>query len=352
MTNHASQELLQQETISLIKREYLNSELPWFIGFSGGKDSSALVKLVFTALGELSNRKKSVTLIYVDTGVDIPIIQSLVKETLEGMVQEAQKSDIPIQVQFAYPKPEDRYFVKVIGRGYPPPTNKFRWCTRRLRINPVKEVLRTHGSEKKLILLGVRKGESVTRDKIIAKHEISDSHYYRQSGDSDSLIFSPIIDYSIKDVWSALTLLDQPKSINVIRLYELYTEASGECPSIRDPNGTPCGKGRFGCWTCTVVRKDKAVTSMVNEGYKSLAPLLGFRNWLVSIRDHPDYRCKKRRNGQSGLGPFRIDARQEILDELLRVQSLSGYELIHDEEISLIMKFWEQDRNSLKYQED
>jgi DNA sulfur modification protein DndC len=345
-------ESLQQKTISIIKKEYLTSELPWFIGFSGGKDSSALVKLVFTALHELPNRKKLVTLIYIDTGVDIPIIQSLVKETLEGIIHEAQKLDIPIRVQFAYPKLEDKYFVKVIGRGYPTPTNKFRWCTRRLRVNPVKEVLRTHGSEKKLILLGVRKGESATRNKIISKHEMSDSHYYRQSGNSDSLIFSPIIDYSVKDVWSALTLLDYPRSINVIRLYELYTEASGECPSIRDPNGTPCGKGRFGCWTCTVVRKDKAVTNMVNEGYKSLAPLLGFRNWLVSIRDHPDYRCKKRRNGQSGLGPFRIDARQEILDELLRVQSLSGYELIHDEEISLIMKFWEQDRKSLKYQED
>jgi DNA sulfur modification protein DndC len=343
---------LHKETISLIKKEYLSSDLPWFIGFSGGKDSSALVKLVFTALSELSNRYKPVTLIYADTGVDIPIIQSLVKETLDGMVQEAQAFDIPIQVRFAHPKPEDKYFVKVIGRGYPPPTNKFRWCTRRLRINPVKEVLRTQGGEKRLVLLGVRKGESAARDKVIAKHEVGDSNYYRQSGDSDSLIFSPIIDYSVKDVWSALTLLDYPKSINAIRLYELYTEASGECPSIRDPKGTPCGKGRFGCWTCTVIRKDKAVTSMVNEGHRNLAPLLDFRNWLVLIRDHPDYRCKKRRNGQLGLGPFRLNARQEILNRLLEAQNLSGYELIPDEEINLITKFWEQDRTSLKYQED
>jgi DNA sulfur modification protein DndC len=252
----------------------------------------------------------------------------------------------------AVPKLKDRYFVKVIGQGYPPPTNKFRWCTDRLRIDPVKEILNSQREQQRLVLLGVRKGESTNRDKVIAKHETDDSHYYRQSGDANSLIFSPIIDYSVKDVWSTLTLLDYPKSINAIQLYELYTEASGECPSIRDPQGTPCGKGRFGCWTCTVVRKDKAVTSMVAEGHKKLAPLLEFRNWLVLIRDSLDYRCSVRRNGQLGLGPFRLSARQVILSKLFEAQDASSYELITDEEINLIMNIWEQDKNSLKYRED
>jgi DNA sulfur modification protein DndC len=112
-----------EETIHLIQKEYGKSQLPWFVGFSGGKDSSALVKLIFTALNNISNKYKPVTLVYIDTGVDIPIIQALVKETLDGIALEAQELNIPIQVKFAYPKLEDRYFVKVIGQGYPPPTN-------------------------------------------------------------------------------------------------------------------------------------------------------------------------------------------------------------------------------------
>ena len=122
---------LDLATVDEIKAEYRASDLPWFLGFSGGKDSSAVLKLVFSALRELKERPRAVTVIYCDTGVEIPLVRRLVRETLNQVEVEARAEGIPIEAKVAVPKLEDRYFVKVIGRGYPPPTNKFRWCTDR-----------------------------------------------------------------------------------------------------------------------------------------------------------------------------------------------------------------------------
>ncbi len=342
---------LHEKTILLIQKEYVGSSNPWYLGFSGGKDSSALLKLVFTALRELPEVYKPITLIYVDTGVEIPLIRDLVIETVNGVLEESATHNIPVKVEIATPKLEDRFFVKVIGRGYPPPTNKFRWCTDRLRINPVKRVLDSVKEKQSLILLGIRHGESKERDRTIERHKQDKEFYFRQANNRNTLIFSPIVEYSTKDIWTTLALLTEPVSLNAIRLFELYTEASGECPTVRDPKGTPCGKGRFGCWTCTVVRKDRAVTSMVKEGHHSLAPLLEFRNWLAEIRDLPQYRCKVRRNGQRGLGPLTLAARKETLAKLLHAQIVSRYKLIDGEELLLIEELWKKDVNSTSYRE-
>ena len=202
--------------------------------------------------------------------------------------------------------------MKVIGRGYPPPSNKFRWCTDRLRINPVKQVLGSVPNRQSIVLLGIRLGESAERDKAITKHHTGETYYFRHSNNRDSLIFSHIVDYTVEEVWDTLTFNLLPESIDVAPLWTLYKKSSGECPIIRDPKGSPCGKGRFGCWTCTVVRKDRAVQSLVREGHTELLSLLLFRNWLLEIRDRPEYRCKRRRNGAPGMGPFTLSARQEI----------------------------------------
>ena len=86
-------------------------------------------------------------------------------------------------------------------------------------------------------------------------------------------------------------------------------------------------------------------------GFEGVYSLLLFRNWLLEIRDRPEYRCKKRRNGTPGLGPFTLAARREILDKLLSAQALSGLSLIREEELVLIKSLWEIDKNSLVYTE-
>ncbi|MET0398395.1 MAG: DNA phosphorothioation system sulfurtransferase DndC [Longimicrobiaceae bacterium] len=345
-------EELNRLTIELIKKEIQATALPWCVGFSGGKDSSALLKLVYRALYELPrSKRRQIDVVYCDTGVEIPVVASLVGTTLRSLELEAVKDDIPLKITVAQPLLRDRFFVKVIGRGYPPPTNKFRWCTDRLRIKPVQSVLKTIGQGRSVVLLGIRRGESLERDRTI-QHHASDSQYYlRQHGSAGTLIFSPIINYSLHDVWATIVHVERPVSIDSRRLTLLYRDASGDCPIVRDPRGSPCGKGRFGCWTCTVVRKDRAVQSLVSEGYSQLKPLLEWRDWMQNIRDDKAYRCSTRRNGQVGLGPFTLDARRELLSRLLLAQESSGWKLIGDLEIEAIKQLWETDLTSSIYRE-
>lgn len=334
---------LDYNTIDLIEKEYQKSKLPWSLGYSGGKDSTALLKLTFQAVLQTKKKSKAINIVFCDTGVEIPIIATLVSNTLKKIKKESQKLCLPFNCVKLVPKLNDRYFVKVIGRGYPPPTNIFRWCTDKLRVIPIQTFLNAHSKEN-VVLLGVRKGESFERDKIILKHYLENIYYFRQSNFKQVKIFSPIINYDEDNVWEAILNDSLPKSIDGKQLRKYYT-------LVKNTRGEMVG-GRFGCWTCTVVRKDKAILNLIKAGYTDLIPLFNFRNWLVSIRDIPIYRCKHRRNGQLGLGPFTLEARALILDKLLIAQNASGYSLINEEEYDIIHKLWLIDKNSKNYREN
>jgi len=335
---------LTRESVAAIRRTLIARPEPWVIGFSGGKDSSCVIKLVYRALLNLPQRKSEVTLLYCDTGVEIPPVRAFVWQTLTGLAMEAKRDGIPLNSRITMPPINDRFFFKIIGRGYVPPTNKFRWCTDRLRIQPVQSFLKRVRGEKKLVVLGLRKGESAERDKTIARHQTAETSFSRQSGSVKTLIYSPILEYSVNDVWNVLAANSTPTSIDSNRLLTLYRHANGECPMIRSPTSTPCAGSRFGCWTCTVVRRDRAMEGLIESGYEILRPLLKFRNWLAEIRDYSRMRWATRRNGGTGRGPFTVEARQEILRRLLIVQKTVGFQLITDEETVAIRREWKADR--------
>lgn len=332
---------INYRTIRRIQQEYNKNDVAWLVGFSGGKDSSALLRLTYIALYHLRIRHKPLYIIYCDTGVEIPIISSFVKKTLGELIIEAKEYDIPVDMKILVPPLKDRFFAKVIGRGYPPPTNKFRWCTDRLRIRPIKEMLKNAG-KKNIMLLGIRKGESIERNKTILRYATENKYYFRQS-DNNNLIFSPLIDHTLKDIWHIIVNYELPKSINGETIRSFYN-------SLNSGN-TINHEGRLGCWTCTVIRKDRAIENLIANGYKELEPLSAFRNWLIHIREDINYRCKRRRNGTNGLGPFTIEAREKILKRLISAQNSCPWRLIEEEEIEYIKKQWESDLNSSEYLE-
>jgi DNA sulfur modification protein DndC len=114
-----------------------------------------------------------------------------------------------------------------------------------------------------------------------------------------------------------------------------------------------CGtsSSRFGCWTCTVVEKDRSLSGFVDAGFEEFAPLLDFRDWLVLIRNDPERRLARRRDGrftitQSGVhipGPFTRATRAEILAKLLHLQEQVGHELISSAEVERIRSLWAED---------
>lgn len=338
-------EKANEATVQLIAREYVNGQSPWFVGYSGGKDSSALLKLLYLSLFRVKQTRKlhrNVVIIYCDTGVEIPTVSSHVRGTMKRLAAEAGKSCLPIRVRVARPPVEDSFFVKVIGRGYPPPTNKFRWCTDRLRINPIQRLIESEYSNS-TVLLGVRRGESPERDRVIDRHQTERDYFQRQTGSRTTEIFCPILNYSHALVWSTLLMGSQTSFIDTARLRNLYREASGECPIVRDPNSSPCSKGRFGCWTCTVIRRDKSMMNLIAEGHSSLQPLLDWKLCLLEIRNNPHYRYNRRRNGVAGLGPLTLRARKLLLKKLLEAERLSGRRLISRRELNLIYDHWQHD---------
>ena len=307
---------------------------------------------MYSALRDLRPLKPLLSVVYCDTGVEIPVMRDHVRRTLRLLRKEAQEDGLNIRIKIAQPTLSDRYFVKVIGRGYPPPTNKFRWCTDRLRILPIQNFLKATGSSDATVVIGTRLGESVSRDRILANHRMtSGGFFFKQAGLPHTRLFAPIVDFELTEVWRVLQQIKSPVSVDGPRILSLYKDAGAECPVVRDEHGPPCGSGRFGCWTCTVVRKDKAITHMVSHGHDELAPLLEFRNWLAVMRDDPVNRCRQRRNGVKGLGPLTLDARREVLSKLKRTQAESGLSLISDREIRAIKSLWFTDRKSAHYHE-
>lgn len=313
---------------------------PWIVGYSGGKDSTALLKLVFQGLLRSARHHKSVTVIYCDTGVEIPIASSLAKTVLAEVRSEALRHSLPIRTAILSPPLEQRFFVKVLGRGYPPPTDKFRWCTDRLRINPVTAFLRGAQARGATVLLGVRESESATRKHTLRQNESADRYWRTQRGVASRRLFLPILDFSTEDVWHTNLLVSLPHSARAHEVADLYADAAGECPTVRDAKGAPCGKARFGCWTCTVAKNAVTLRNLVNSGARDLKPLLDFRLWLGSTRDSPSNRWRRRRNGSRGPGPMTLSWRRLGLSKLLEAQAQSGLPLIGEDEIAAIHSAW------------
>jgi DNA sulfur modification protein DndC len=184
------------------------------------------------------------------------------------------------------------------------------------------------------------------RAKSIKKHE-------RENGDGvlrdhvnlkGAKIYSPIQELDLADIWTYLLQVRPPWGGNHRDLWNLYGKAGGrDCPLVVDHQSAPCGNGRFGCWTCTVVTKDKSMESMIDHGDEWLEPLLEFRDWLKLIREDHSLREPYRRNGKLGPGPFTLDTRAAILDRLKEIERNTGVKLIDDIELLEIQHLWHED---------
>ena len=143
----------------------------WVIAFSGGKDSSAALRIFMAALKRAKIRLAEVTVLYCDTGVENPVLDAYAKKFLRALDAEFIEAALPLKVRLLQAPVPDRFFVRIIGRGYPPPTNSFRWCTTGLRIKPVSEFIAKLNPSNTVVVLGLRKSESRQRDRSLALSE-------------------------------------------------------------------------------------------------------------------------------------------------------------------------------------
>lgn len=323
-----------------------NSDAHWVVGFSGGKDSTALLKILYSAAAKARKLPKTIDVIYCDTGVENPLLDQYVKTLFGRLDVEFADSALPFRTHILKAPVADRFFVKIIGRGYPPPTNSFRWCTKNLRILPVARFIEEAAKKDAVVCLGMRRGESQQRDRTLLENG-DDYWQIQKEAKRPYRLFLPILDFDIPDVWDAIFEISEPYSIDAAALEKLYRGATGgECPLIKAINAPPCGSGRFGCWTCTVVRKDKSAISLIEAGHKELIPYLDFRNWIADIRNDSSRRWPYRRNGSMRPGPFTLEARKEILEKLTTLEHKTKTLILTQEERAAIAALWELDQNA------
>lgn len=279
------------EIHSEIQEVYLKNARPWVIGYSGGKDSTTALQLVWYALSELTpkERKYPVYVISSDTLVETPVIVSYITGTLDKLEAIARKENMPFHTDIVRPKITDTFWVNLIGKGYPAPYSKFRWCTDRMKIQPANRFILDRVAEhgEVIMVLGVRKGESTTRDQVLSMHSIQNSLLLRHNTLPNAFVYAPIVDFSLNDVWFYLLNVPSPWNNDNKELVTLYrnSNAQGECPLVVDETTPSCGNSRFGCWTCTVVTKDKAMEGLIDSGEDWMLPLLEFRDLLADTQD-------------------------------------------------------------------
>ena len=335
-----------------------NHDWPWIIGYSGGKDSTLVAHLVFEMLMSLppSKRKRPVHIVSNDTLVESPLVVRHIIESIEEIENAASAFNLPVITKITRPAPDQSFWVNLIGRGYPSPNRSFRWCTDRMKILPTSRYIRSlaeHAGQA-VLLLGVRRSESAARSAMVARYD-NGERLHKHNDLQGCMVFRPIVELSTDDVWEFLAFTDPPWGGSHLKLIGLYRNAGGgECPVVTSKEDAPsCGttSSRFGCWTCTVVEKDRSLEGFVEAGYAEFTPLLDFRDWLASIRNDKERRQARRRNGRITFtadgtfipGPFTLKARSEILDRLRALEQETGQGLIGDEEVDLIYRLWSEE---------
>ena len=352
-----------QETVQNL---YLADEIPWVIGYSGGKDSTAALQLVWLSIKDLpeEQRHKTIHIINTDTMVESPVVAKWAQDSLKRMDQAAAEQKLPFVTHRLPPQIDNTFWVNLIGRGYPFPRKRFRWCTDRLKIRPVNDFIKNciaeHGEI--ILVLGTRKAESANRAKTMAHYEKLRVRELLSPNPTlaNELVFSPLEDWNDNDVWLFLMQYKNPWGYNNNDLLTMYrgATADGECPLMVKEGLPSCGKSRFGCWVCTMVEQDKSMEAMIaNDSEKEwMTPLLEFRNEIGDEFIDKSRRDFRRRggylqgyNGKLNYGPYTKAIREMWLEKLLQMQidinehgpkGFDYLELITIPELIEIRKIW------------
>jgi len=361
---------------SLVKQTqqlYLEDAIPWVVGYSGGKDSTAVLQLVWMSLAQLepAKRTKPVHVISTDTLVENPVVAAWVTHSLNTMADAAREQGLPIEPHRLTPAVSDTFWVNLAGRGYPAPRPKFRWCTERLKIKPsnnfIINMVKSHGEA--ILVLGTRKAESSGRSHRMTELESQRVRDMLSPNGSlpNCLVYSPVEDWSNDDVWTFLMQTKNPWGYSNKELLTMYQGASsdGECPLVVDSSTPSCGDSRFGCWTCTLVEKDKSMSAMIqnDEEKEWMLPLLELRDEL-DVQDDRHLRDFRRMNGSVQLfngrnipGPYTQESRERWVRKLLEAQTwirqngpsyVQDLELITLDELEEIRRIWVVDKHEFE----
>lgn len=295
-----------EDSIEIFEKLY-SKDKEWTIAYSGGKDSTALTVMSLYMKSIHPDIKMRIT--YSDTMMEIPEMSSVAYNFLKYI-----ENNFDSTVKIVKPEISDTYWVRMIGRGYPPPGAKFRWCTNKMKIIPSRKL----SQDKGLFITGMRIGESKQRDTKLKNsclspgaNECGGDVWINQQGIDVS---APIIGWSSFDVWYFLQSIAVKYVPAVKYVIDLYGNTTM----------------RFGCWMCTVVQKDKTMEIMAKSGNEKIQEMLSFRQWVVEEAKKPENRYI-RKNGIKGR--LNKNFRKAILENALQLQDKIGIPIISEAEV-------------------
>ncbi len=314
--------LSAERSWELLDHLHMSYRGPWVVFFSGGKDSTAL-SLVLARWSQ-AKPDLNLTILYIDTRIEPPPMHEGALITLEQL-----RVRYGVGVVVRRPIPQESFWTLLLGKGYPPPHRKFRWCTDKLKLRPSLRYLKK--TQAGLALVGSRLGESAGRT-----HRLSVSCNV-QTGEcgTGSLATTlsthqmpyaaPLLHWNTEDVWDYLQTARIQERLELDHLFDLYGG----------------GDLRFGCWTCSLVKKDRSGMALLERGHHVMAPLLAYRSWLIEEAAKTENRYLR----QNGIrGRLTLAFRQKAFEQLKHVETKTGQRWLIREEETLIQRFWKDPR--------
>ncbi|MFC3581114.1 phosphoadenosine phosphosulfate reductase domain-containing protein [Sphingomonas hylomeconis] len=295
----------------------------WILAYSGGKDSSTVATLIVSLL-ELGvlERPKTLTVMYADTRVELPPLQAAAREMMTRL------RAMGIAVLEVCAPMDERFFVYMFGRGVPPPSNTFRWCTPQIKVEPMTAAIAEHVGRlggRALTITGVRRGESAARDQRISlscsRNGAECGQGWLQTDLPGALTdtFAPIDHWTLCMVWDWLKIFAPMPEF-------------GAWPTRMIADGYGGDEDmRTGCVGCNLIAHDGALASVLKlPGWDHLTPLLGLKKLYLELRlprhrkRQPGFQYRKDgtlQSNQQRMGPLTFDARLMGLERVLGIQA-------------------------------
>ncbi|MDD5201589.1 MAG: phosphoadenosine phosphosulfate reductase family protein, partial [Sulfurimonas sp.] len=281
----------ETQAVDMLMNYYFNDSRSFCVAYSGGKDSSAVVYLVIKMLQQIKNPKKTIYILNSNTFAELPPVLEHLQKSLKSIQEFSVKHKLPIEVIEVVPEMKNTLNVQLFGVGMPPPSQTLRWCTDKLKVQPIdKKIKELFPSGEFISVLGTRSDEGYKRQERIEQRTVKGTDLKLNDRYPKASNLMPIENWSTKEVWSYL-LSQTNELIDVDFLWKLYSDASdknaSECSFVGaggkyiDEGKLGCGTSRFGCWQCYLVRdKDKSLDGLMQSGYKDLELYNGYRDWF------------------------------------------------------------------------
>lgn len=367
-------EMKIDQAIQLLEYYYLHDTRNLCLAFSGGKDSTAVVYLTFAMLHKLRQNslesQKPIYIINSNTLAELPPLLEHLELTLNKIRQYVSDHNFPVIVKEVFPETKDTLNVQLLGVGMPPPSSTFRWCTDKLKVNPIdRQIQELFPSGEFISVIGTRKDESFDRNLRIEKLSVKGTNLKINDRYPNASNLMPIENWTTKEVWEYL-LKQTNDLVNIDFLWQLYSDASGkdanECTFVAaggkhiDEGKIGCGVSRFGCWQCYMVRdNDKSLDGLMNSGYANVDLYKAYRDWFWNFtqqgwektRDVYHHRFHTReiynkgdeQSAKFGMTMPRgltLKIRKIAFKKFLELQDQLNISIITPEEIVLIQERW------------